>query len=71
MCPQAEMARRITDIQKCVKEMHAELSVVMLIAKEVSAESDRDCSRALLASSNDAVHILQHSQRSYILVESM
>ena len=68
---QAEMARRITDLQKSVKEMHAEMSVIVLISKEVSSEADRDNSRALLMSSNDTVHLLQQGQRSYYAVEGM
>jgi hypothetical protein len=38
---QAEMARRVTDLQKNMKEMNAELALLNLVAKEVAIEVDR------------------------------
>jgi hypothetical protein len=65
------MARRITDLQKSVKELHAEISVIITISKDVSEEQDRDTARAALTSSNDAVHLLQEGQKTFFAVETM
>jgi hypothetical protein len=65
------MARRITDLQKSIKEMHAEMSVIVSISKEVSSESDRDTARAQLTAASDAVRLLHEGQKSYYTVEMM
>jgi hypothetical protein len=65
------MARRITDLQKSVKELHAEMAVISTISSDVSDEVDRDATRALVTASTDTVHLLQEGQKGYYAVETM
>jgi hypothetical protein len=71
LCSQSEMARRITDIQKTVKEMQREMDVLRSVCTNVVEEADRDLARFAVSTAREQLREMKVSHKSYYLLETM
>lgn len=65
------MARRITDIQKTVKEMQREMDVLRSVCVNVVDEADRDLARFAVSTAREQLREIKVGHKSYYLLETM